>query len=145
MKNKVLLVLCTMVTSFIGMFSVGANQASASGTTTFTTEDGKWDNTAYPGWNGYRDTNVQVDIWNLTKISDFDRYNPFAVRPTQLSVRLCNASSKKCTGYKTFETIKSGYGRVHFYNMPYGVYNVDIRDHIYWNKVRGKNLVLEWY
>ncbi|MFE5318253.1 hypothetical protein ACFQ88_06055 [Paenibacillus sp. NPDC056579] len=140
-KWMLLFVLCfSMIFAFFPQ-----SKAEASGTRTFTTEDGLWDNTAYltywPGTN-IVEKNVQVDVWNLTRISD--NYNPFAVRPTQLSVRLCNASSKQCTEYKTFNTIKSGYGRVQFYNVLPGVYNVDIKDHIYWTKVSGKNLVIEW-
>ncbi|MBO1583178.1 hypothetical protein [Bacillus sp. XF8] len=134
--KKWLLVFVLCFSIFFAIFP--QSKADASGTRTFTTEDGKYDNTAYSSGG----TNVQIDVWNLKRITD--NWNPFPVRPTQLSVRLCNFTSGNCTGYKTFDTIKSGYGRVQFYNMLPGSYNVDIRDHIYWTKVSGTNFVREW-
>lgn len=119
-----------MVLSFIGMLSVGTNQASAaydSGWGYFHSEDGKHE--------GFVSTNsterdvliVARGLWKASYAGS--GYQP--AYASNIKARLCNVSTGACTPYKIFNdngVANSGY--VLFTGMYVGTYKVDISD--YW-------------
>lgn len=127
-----------MVLSFIGMLSVGTNQASAAAMN-FKTEDGKYDN--WITTTSYRN-DVEVIVYRNQVIGGWplmrtDGYGAAPAYPSQLQVRLCNSSTWACTGWKSFSPYGDGW--VKFYDMKVGTFAVDIRDNISGQWVYGTN------
>ncbi|UAL53464.1 hypothetical protein LIT32_06660 [Bacillus sp. CMF21] len=134
MKKKVLSVLGIMVISFIGVFSLEINKANADTSTGwghFATEDGKWDGRIT---TNSMDPNVVVRVSNLWKT---DGYGANQAYPSNLQVRLCNAYTGACTGWKYYEDD----GSARFYGMKAATFNVDMKDIFSWLYIYGDRVI----
>lgn len=127
--------LAVLLGAFAMVFATFFGPAAHAKPSYWFTEDGKYDGRVKPTKS---EPHVSVTIWEVYYVNHKTKKTTPTTNYSKLSVRLCNASTGKCTSFKKFKKL-GDVGYVDFYSMKPGTYNVDIvdssKDHYYHGQI----------